>query len=970
MTTENIEYSKTVFLPKTSFSMRGNLPVKEPQIIDFWNKIKLYEKMLENRKDSKHYLLHDGPPYANGHIHIGHALNKILKDIVVKSQSMMGHYTPYVPGWDCHGLPIEQQLLKELKMGKKHINDIAAFRKKARGFAAKFVDIQKEEFKRLGIIGDWDNPYITMSANYEATVIKTFNELLREEYIFKGKKTISWCATCETALADAEVEYKDKTSPSIYVKFKLQPFSTSEVENGLQGKPAFIVIWTTTPWTLPANMAVAVSKEENYRLMETEIGILILADKLADSFLAETNIKGKKLGLINGEKLIGLKYEHCLASSMPAFAEKATSDKTKGRNAERSVISTDFVDMETGTGIVHIAPGHGEDDFHAGRKWNLEVFCPVNNSGCFTKDAGEFEGMKVFKANEKIIKTLEQSGHLISSASIYHSYPHCWRCKQPIIFRATEQWFFGIDHKDLRKTLISEAEKVSWVPQMGKERMMGMLSQRPDWCLSRQRYWGTPVPVLYCKSCQKVQVDAALMKHIEERVFKEGSDFWFSDGAADIIPKNYKCSCGGSDFDKEKDILDVWLDSGVSWRAVIKDNGLLGEKMYPADLYLEGSDQHRGWFQTSLIPSVALNGKPPYKTVLTHGFVLDDKGKAMHKSSGNVVSPQEIYQKYGAEILRLWVALSDYSEDIRISDKLLSGPIDIYRKIRNTVRYILGNLSDFNPRENYVSNDNITEMDRYMRHRLALAIKDINSHYQKYEYRQAARRIADFCILDLSAFYLDALKDRLYTLSSDDNRRRSAQTVLYDVLLELLRIMAPILSFTAEEAWQVVRSEISLELSDSVFFSDLPKEKNEWLDDKLSARWTKIMGIREKVFKSIEDLRSAGKIGSSLEAKVLFATSDEKTADFLKSTIELWPAIAIISDCEIKFNEAAPELEISSVHAGGTKCPRCWQWRKDIGLNREFADICGRCADVMKKTTALQRGSDTARQGEGQVSEG
>ena len=935
MTTKNVEYSKTVFLPKTSFSMRGNLPEKEPTIIDFWNKINLYEKMLARRKDSKHYLLHDGPPYANGHIHIGHALNKILKDIVIKSQSMMGHYTPYVPGWDCHGLPIEQQLLKELKMGKKHITDIAAFRKKAREFAGKFVDIQREEFKRFGIIGDWDKPYITMSAHYEATVIKAFNELLRDKYIFKGKKTISWCATCETALADAEVEYKDKTSPSIYVKFNLKPSSIYE-----GNKTASIIVWTTTPWTLPANMAAAVSEEENYRLVETETEVLILADKLADAFLTETDIAGKRIGLVSGENIVGRKYEHCLAPLMP-----------KERDSERSIISTDFVDMETGTGIVHIAPGHGEDDFHASKKWNLEVFCPVNNSGCFTKDAGELEGLQVFKANERVIKTLEESNHLVASKSISHSYPHCWRCKQPIIFRATEQWFLGIEHKNLRQTLINEAEKVSWVPPTGKERMMSMLSQRPDWCLSRQRYWGTPVPVLYCKSCQEVQIDEALMKHIEDRAFKEGSDFWFSDTPENIVPKDYKCSCGSSDFEKEKDILDVWLDSGVSWRAVVKDNTALGEKMYPADLYLEGSDQHRGWFQTSLIPSVALNGIPPYKTVLTHGFVLDDKGKAMHKSSGNVVSPQEVYKKYGAEILRLWVALSDYSEDIRISDKLLSGPIDLYRKIRNTIRYILGNLSDFNPKAHYVADENITEMDRYIRHRLTLAVKDINLNYQKYEYRQATRRIADFCILDLSAFYLDALKDKLYTLSSDDKQRRSAQTVLYDVLLTLTKLMAPILSFTAEETWQVIKVEIDSGISDSVFFSDLPKEKAEWLDDTLSARWAKIMQIREKAFKAIEDIRSEGKVGSSLEAKVIFSTSDEKMAEFLKSTVELWPAIAIISECEIKFDKSASELDISTVHAGGAKCSRCWQWRRDIGSDSEFTDICGRCANVMTQQT-------------------
>lgn len=945
MTTKNTEYSKTVFLPKTSFSMKGGLAKKEPQIIDFWNKMNLYERMLEIRKESKRYLLHDGPPYANGHIHIGHALNKILKDIVIKSQSMRGHYAPYVPGWDCHGLPIEQQLLKELKMGKKHINDIAAFRKKARVFASKFIDIQREEFKRLGVFGDWDNPYITMSEKYEGTVIKVFNELLRKEYIFKDKKTISWCATCETALASAEVEYKDKTSPSIYVKFKLLS-SIPEVER----EDVYIVIWTTTPWTLPANMAAAVCEEEKYRLINTSGGVLIVADKLADAFMREAEIKGEKAGLIKGKSLVGLKYEHCLAPSMP-----------KERNPERSVISAGFVEMDTGTGIVHSAPGHGEEDFHAGKKWNLEIFCPVNNSGFFTKDAGVFEGMKAFDANEKIIETLKESGHLLSSKSISHSYPHCWRCKKPIIYRATEQWFLGIDRKNLRQTLVGEAEKVSWVPKTGKERMMGMLKQRPDWCLSRQRYWGTPVPVLYCKSCGKVQIDENLMKHIEDRAFKEGSDFWFSDSASDIIPSGYKCSCGCADFEKEKDILDVWLDSGVSWLAVVKE-GALGESMYPADLYLEGSDQHRGWFQTSLIPSVALEGKAPYKEVLTHGFVLDDKGKAMHKSSGNVVSPQEVYKKYGAEILRLWVALSDYSEDIRISDKLLSGPIDMYRKIRNTVRYLLGNLNDFNPRENYVSDDaDISEMDRYIRHRLTLAVKDINKHYQSHEYRQAARRIADFCILDLSAFYLDALKDKLYTLSSDDKERRSAQTVLYDVLRVLLPSMAPILAFTSEEAWQIAKEEIDPSLSESVFLSDLPAEKSQWLDDKLNERWSKIMVIREDVLKAIEDIRKDGKVGSSLEAKVIFTSSDGEMIDFLKSAESLWPAIAIISECEIKFDKSASKLDISAVKSGGIKCLRCWQWRRDIGADKDFSDICGRCADVMKKTIARQRDSATAR---------
>ena len=936
MTTENIDYSKTVFLPKTSFSMRGDLTKKEPGILEAWEKMDLYGKILEKRRSAKPFILHDGPPYANGNIHIGHALNKILKDMVVKSHAIMGYYTPYVPGWDCHGLPIEQALLKEMKMGKRHIDDIPAFRGKAREFAARFIDIQREEFKRLGVFGEWKKPYITMSKDYEGTVIKAFRELMEKGHIHRDKKTIYWCVSCETALADAEVEYKDKTSPSIYVRFPLE--TLPDGFGAAAQNHASIVIWTTTPWTLPSNMAAAVSKTEDYRVLETGGQCLIVADKLADAFLAATGLDAVKGALIPGEKLVGLKYSHCLAPHLP-----------QSRRFPRPVIATDFVDMSTGTGIVHIAPGHGEEDFHAGKKWGLEIFCPVREDGKFDSDAGIFEGMKVFEANDKVVETLQADGNLLALKKIEHSYPHCWRCHQPIIFRATEQWFLKVDLDGLREKLLKAAEGVRWLPSAGKERMAGMLKTRPDWCLSRQRYWGTPIIAVYCKECGKVQEDSAFLKRMEERVMAEGSDFWFSEPVEKLMPPGSKCSCGGTEFRKEKDIMDVWLDSGVSWYAVVK-NGMLGPGDFlPTDMYLEGSDQHRGWFQTSLIPSVALRGEPPYRAVLTHGMILDDKGHAMHKSAGNAIAPQEIVGKYGAEILRLWVALCDYSEDVTISEKILAGPIDTYRKIRNTMRYLLGNLSDFNPARHRLSDDKLLETDRYMRARLAVTAAAVEKYYKDFQFRPAIRAVADFCILDLSAFYLDSLKDRLYTLSADNPARRSGQTVLYDTLVAVMKMISPVLSFTAEEAWQTVRKEIAPDLEESVFLSDYPRFPSAWLDRPLLEKWERIMNIREQATKAIEELRKNGSVGSSLEAKVVFRTSKEETAVFIRENEALWAQALIVSECALETDPSAGELEIKVLQAEGEKCPRCWQRRKDIGLNAKHPGVCGRCATALEE---------------------
>jgi len=936
MTTQNTDYSKTVFLPNTSFTMRGDLTQKEPGLLEAWEKMDLYGKMLEKRRGAKPYALHDGPPYANGHIHIGHAFNKILKDIIVKSRSMLGFHAPYVPGWDCHGLPIEQALLKEMKMGKRHIEDIPAFRRSAREFAARFIDIQRGEFKRLGVLGAWDKPYITMANEYEATVIKAFRELLEQGHIRRDKKTIYWCVSCETALADAEVEYKDKTSPSIYVRFPLET-----LPDGLAAvakNRASIVIWTTTPWTLPSNMAAAVSKTEDYRVLETGGQYLIVADKLSDAFLAATGLEAVKGDLIPGEKLVGLKYHHCLAPHLP-----------EARRFLRPLITTDFVDMSTGTGIVHIAPGHGEEDFHAGKKHGLDIFCPVKEDGKFNADAGIFEGMKVFESNDKVVETLKADGLLLAMKKIEHSYPHCWRCKQPVIFRATEQWFLTVDRDGLREKLMKEADGVNWIPEASHGRMTGMLKTRPDWCLSRQRYWGTPILAVYCKECGKVQEDYAFLKRMEDRVRAEGSDFWFSEPVEKLMEPGQKCSCGGEKFSKEKDIMDVWLDSGVSWYAVLKGGMLGAGDFFPADLYLEGSDQHRGWFQTSLIPSVALNGHPPYKAVLTHGMVLDEQGRAMHKSTGNVLAPQEVIQKYGAEILRLWTALCDYGDDIRISEKILSGTIDTYRKIRNTVRYLLGNLSDFNPAKHRVPDEKLVETDRYMRARLAVTAAAVQAHYENYQFRPAIRAVADFCILDLSAFYLDSLKDRLYTFSPDAPERRSAQTVLHDILTAILKMSAPVLSFTAEEAWKTARAEIDPSLEESVFLADYPKLPASWADQALLERWGKLMSVRETVTKAIEEVRKTGAVGSSLEARIVLRTSDPEMKTLLESILPIWPQVAIVSEAAVEFDAAAPELEVKVSKAEGAKCPRCWQWRRDIGSNQAHAGVCGRCAKAMEE---------------------
>ncbi|HAH30693.1 MAG TPA: isoleucine--tRNA ligase, partial [Elusimicrobia bacterium] len=741
------------------------------------------------------------------------------------------------------------------------------------------------------------------------------------------------CMHCKTALAQAEVEYEGQTTPSVYVKFPVKAPSPA-LAQALGGRTASLAIWTTTPWTLPANLALAIHPGETYTALEVGGEWLITARRSAlyVGFIDGVRGRAAATGLaVSGEALAGTLARHpWLERDVP-------------------VIPADFVAMDTGTGLVHIAPGHGEEDYELGRKAGLKVYNPVDDDGRFRAEVTHFAGLTVWEANPRIIEHLRSVGALVASVPFEHTYPHCWRCKNPTLFLATEQWFIALDQTGLRqKALDAIRRDVRWIPPWGEERIFNMVAHRPEWVISRQRVWGVPIVAFYCQACDGLLLDEPLVEHVAAIMRAgRGADEWHAREAADLLPPGTVCpNCGGVSFRKETDILDVWFDSGCSHAAVLETRADL---RWPADMYLEGSDQHRGWFQTSLIPSVALRGEPPFRTVLTHGMVLDEQGRAMHKSIGNNVSPQEVISKYGAEILRLWVALCDYSEDVRISEKLLSGPIDTYRKIRNTIRYLLGNLSDFNPAKHRMSDEKLLETDRYIRARLAVTAAAVDKHYRNFQFRPAIRAVADFCILDLSAFYLDSLKDRLYTLSADNPARRSGQTVLYDTLTAVLKMISPVLSFTAEESWQTARKEIAPDLEESVFLSDYPRLPAAWLDVSLLEKWERIMRVREQATKAIEELRKTGVVGSSLEAKVIFRTSKEETAAFIRGNEALWPQALIVSECALEMDPSAEELEIKVLQAEGEKCPRCWQRRKDIGFNAAHPGVCSRCAAALEE---------------------
>ncbi|MBI4347650.1 MAG: isoleucine--tRNA ligase, partial [Elusimicrobia bacterium] len=857
-----------------------------------------------------------------------------------------------VPGWDCHGLPIEHALLKEMKLDKRSVKDIPAFRKKAAEFAQRFIGIQRDEFRRLGVLGDWDRPYMTMERGYESRILSAFRRLLGKGYIYRGLKPVYWCVTCETALAEAEGEYKDKKSPSVYVALPV----TKAREKELDG--AFILVWTTTPWTLPANMAAAFNPDLEYVVVEVPPQsegrgprYLLAKSRLEAVLQAIGRPEHTILGSWKGAHIAkGLRYER-------PFGEE-----------EGVGVLADYVTAEDGTGVVHTAPGHGADDFETGRKNGLEIFCPVDGSGRYTDAVGDLAGRHVLKdANQAVLERLANGGALKGEREITHSYPHCWRCKNPIVFRATEQWFLSVDREGLRERLLKAIGEVRWVPEVGRARISAMVEGRPDWCLSRQRVWGTPIPVLFCQGCHEPMVDDDVLNAIEDRVARDGSDFWFADWGRpvflgsdsgdlekkriaewdqavpwDFMPEEVHChKCRGRVFRRETDILDVWMDSGASWLGVLEPRGEL-----PCDLYLEGSDQHRGWFQSSLVLAASVEGRAPYKAVLTHGFVLDDQGRAMHKSLGNVVSPQEVIDKVGADVLRLWVALSDYSDDVRLSAKLLEGPTEAYRKVRNTWRYLLGNVCDFDPAKHARAHGELAELDRYLLHRLSELVDAATKAYTEFRYRDAIRLVVDFCNLDLSSFYLDACKDKLYTLAADARERRAAQTVMHACLEALVTLAAPVLSFTAEEAWAELRrihGELGSpeRLPESVFLALVPKPEPGWRDAALAERWGLLQSVRASVHKGIEGLRAAKTLGSSLQAKVVFkGQGPERTV--LEPLLPQLPEIFIVSQVEFAPGNGTFAVGVEPA-TGVKKCARCWRWLADVGGDARHPELCARC---------------------------
>jgi isoleucyl-tRNA synthetase len=920
------DYKDTLNLPQTDFPMKANLTQREPEIIRFWEEKKIYERLQGNRKDSKHYILHDGPPYANGHIHIGHALNKILKDFIVKYKTMTGFYSPYVPGWDCHGLPIELQVDKNLG-DKKDKLDIIKKRKLCKEYAAKFVDIQRDEFRRLGVFGDWYNPYLTMSYAYEATIVREFCKFVDAGSVYKGKKPVHWCPSCITALAEAEVEYSDKESPSIFVKFALDEENTGKFFPPLKGTNVFVLIWTTTPWTLPANLALAFHPDFYYVAVEQNNEVYIVAEGRVAALREKIGLNGNIITKKSGKDLEGMHAFH------PFIHRKSKA------------VLGEFVSLEEGTGIVHIAPGHGEDDYEIGLKYGLDIYAPVDKRGNFKftgdEQASPLQGKFVFKANAEIIDILKKNNALIKEERVVHSYPHCWRCKKPVIFRATEQWFISMEKNHLREKSLSEIDNITWIPGWGKDRIYGMVTNRPDWCISRQRAWGIPITLIRCDGCEEFVTDPDIMSEIVR--LKE------------FLPSGYTCKqCGGTSFSKETDILDVWFDSGVSHAAVME----LDERLsWPADMYLEGSDQHRGWFQSSLLSSVGTRGKAPYRTVLTHGFVVDGQGKKMSKSLGNVVAPQEVIKTNGAEILRLWVSAEDYRDDIRISKEIIDRLTEAYRKIRNTCRFLLGNIYDFDGKD--YSKD-LLEIDSWAMSRLQTFTEKVMSAYENFDFHEAFHDIYNFCIIDMSSFYLDVLKDRLYTFRSDSIQRRAAQWVLYQILSTMTQLMAPILSFTAEEVWQSIRQSAKSKehgaqnIDESVFLTQFPEVAERYLDRKLEKRWEELFTLRNEVNKALEIKRAEKFIGNSLEAKIILYFPEKYNA-LVPAYIDFLPAFFIVSAVEIT-NKGIEDsykslevrgLEIKVERAPGEKCQRCWNWSELVGTFKEAPEICERCYKVI-----------------------
>lgn len=935
------DLKSTLNLPKTSFPMKASLPHSEPKQLEEWEKQGIYRRILESRKDAPLYVMHDGPPYPTGEIHLGTGLNKILKDMVVKSRTMAGFRAPYVPGWDCHGLPIETKVEKELPAGKGSVPP-AEFRRRCREFAARYVEIHRREFKRLGVFGQWEDPYLTMSEHYEATIAGAFVTFLEKGYIYRGLKPVYWCIFDSTALAEAEVEYEDHTSPSIWVRFRAADDATRKKLGG----DVDAVIWTTTPWTIPHNRALAFHPEFDYAVVDTPAGMLLLAAQMVKMVGEQLKLEiATPRATFKGRELEGLKFQH------PFLDLQVPS------------VLADYVTLEAGTGIVHTAPGHGAEDFYTGQKYNIDPRVPMDDHGRFTDGLPEYKGKTVFDANPHIVELLKDRGALLGSGKLTHSYPHCWRCHNPVIFRATEQWFINLEHNRLRSRALEEIARVKWTPEWGQERIHDMVATRPDWCISRQRVWGVPLVVMWCEACGEQLRDYKALRHVVSTWFtKEGADAWYSRPASELLPAGTKCKCGAARWRKETDILDVWFDSGSSHLAVLDD----ARNEWPASMYLEGPDQYRGWFHSSLLVAVGVKDAAPYRHVLTHGWTLDEQGRPMSKSLGNVILPREVCEKWGADLLRVWVASQDYHADVRMSERVMTQLSESYRKIRNTFRYVLGNLDGFDPAQHSVADAELLELDRYMLQRTAELVEKCRGWYDEFELHRVFHAIHDFCVVDLSAFYFDVLKDRLYTFARHNPARRSGQTAIYRIAHALVRLLAPILVFTAEELWKHLPRRPGDPDSVHMALWPVPAELVASVDRDLDAKWRNLFEARESVLKALEEARNRKEISAALEAKVAIGANGA-AMETLQAAKALLPALFIVSQVDLKpAGDGTPQsapLRVEVQRADGAKCERCWNYSTRVGENTEWPTVCERCVAALEEIKTYLPATEATGQG-------
>ena len=924
-----MNYRDTIHLPSTGFPMRAKLPEREPEILKFWQEARIYKRMIDARKSGETYILHDGPPYSNGNIHMGLALNKVVKDFVIKYRSMNGYFAPYVPGWDNHGMPIENNVLDEFRKGGIEIDRLAV-RKRCREYAKRFVDIQREEFKRLGVLGEWDNAYLTMSHLYESEILRIFAKLVKRGYIYRDLRPIHWCTTCQTALADAEIEYKDKISHSVWMRFPL--LEDPDEIFAADKKDSYALVWTTTPWTIPANLAVTVRPDFEYYVVKKGSERYLIAKALFRETAKELGWKEEEIKIVKrvrGDELANLVFRH------PIFDRPSP------------VLEGDFVTADQGTGIVHTAPGHGEDDFRIGKQYGLRILSPVDEEGYFTSQAGErFAGLDLQRGNEEVLAALTEAGNLLKQDVLEHQYPYCWRCHSPLIFRTTLQWFMNVDHEGHREKALAEIEKVKWVPSESYERIKAAIQTRPDWCLSRQRFWGVGLPAFYCNDCGEAILDADLVNRTADLVKEHSADFWFQ---PDVM-KHYQdvaCpKCGSKDLRPEEDILDVWFDSSCSSLIVCRNwEGL----RWPVDLFLEGPDQHRGWFNVSLMTGLGAEDTTPYSTVVTNGWVVDHEGKAMHKSLGNYISTKDIVDHYGADVLRLWVASSEFTRDVRVSQEILDRVIDAYRKIRNTLRFLLGNLADFDS-EHRIEVEKLPPLERYILHELQKLIAKVRDGFESFAYHHAFQAIYNFCSVTLSSFYLDVLKDTLYTRAKNSERRRAAQTVMAEALDKLIRVLAPLASFTAEEAY---RSSPLEKTEESVFLLDFPKVNPELEDRELAYEFSQLLTVRDEVLKALESERSAGNLQASIDARVNLAAKNEALANLLRKYEPQLAELFIVSQVDLVTWDETPEasrkdsLAIAVRKPKGEKCVRCWLWSESVGGHQDHPEICDKCYEAI-----------------------